>query len=60
VGLGGEDWGEGDGAWFGAWFGAGELIDLHSMVLWDYYEVDLHDACIPFNSILIALEYCVY
>jgi len=37
-----------------------KLIDLHSMVLWDYYEVDLHDACTPFDCNLIALESCVY
>ena len=40
--------------------GEGKLIDLHSMVLWADYKEDLHDACIPFNCILIALEYCVY
>ena len=37
--------------------GERKLIDLHSMVLWGYYEVDLHDACIPFNCNLIALGY---
>jgi len=49
--VGGEDWEE-DG-----WcvVGGVELIDLHSMVLWGNYEVDLHDACIPLDYNLIAL-----
>jgi len=39
-----------------AWLGEGRLIHLHSMVLWGYYELDLHDACIPFRCNLIALN----
>ena len=42
-----------------AWLWEGKMIDLHSMELWGYYEVDLHHACIPFDYNLIALGFRV-